>query len=155
MNYKRWRSYCPQCKKAEYPVSIGQGVRHSSQAAIVLELYRRSGGKLEEIEALVRGDGAPFIHGFHSKYALLLCSSIMLFYYALLCRYILDYYHLCRKVRDRLWAVYDREKRFREVYQKLMDYLNSGEALLNTYRISPPDSAEGIKRNSSGNLLAI
>ena len=66
---------------------------------IVLELYRRSGGKLEEIEALVRGDGAAFIHGFHSKYALL-------------CRYILDYYHLCK--RDRLWAVYDRETRFRD-----------------------------------------
>ena len=81
---------------------------------IVLELYRRSGGELEEVEALVRGDGAPFIHGFHSKYALL-------------CRYILDYYHLCKKVRDRLWAVYDREKRFREVKEKLMDHLNSGD----------------------------
>lgn len=81
---------------------------------IILELYRRSGGRLEEIEALVRGDGAPFIHGFHSKYALL-------------CRYILDYYHLCKKVRERLWAVYDREKRFREVKEKLMNYLNSGD----------------------------
>ena len=81
---------------------------------IVLELHRRSGGKLEEIEALVRGDGAPFIRGFHSKYALL-------------CRYILDYYHLCKKVRERLWSVYDREKRFREVKEKLMDYLNSGD----------------------------
>ena len=81
---------------------------------IVLELYRRSGGKLEEIEALVRGDGAPFIHGFHSQYALL-------------CRYILDYYHLCKKVRDRLWSVYDREKRFREVKAKVMDHLSSGD----------------------------
>ena len=81
---------------------------------IVLELYRRSGGKLEEIEALVRGDGAPFIRGFHNKYALE-------------CRYILDYYHLCKKVRERLWSVYDREKRFREVKEQLMDYLNSGD----------------------------
>jgi hypothetical protein len=81
---------------------------------IVLELYRRSGGKLEDIEGLVRGDGAPFIHGFHRKYAIL-------------CRYILDYYHLCKKVRERLWAVYDREKRFREVKEKLIAYLNSGD----------------------------
>jgi hypothetical protein len=81
---------------------------------IVLELYRRSGGNLDAVEGLVRGDGAPFIHGFRRKYALL-------------CRYILDYYHLCKKVRERLWAVYDTQKRFREVKEKLMSYLNSGD----------------------------
>ena len=81
---------------------------------IVLELYKRSGGKLDEIEGLVRGDGAPFIRGFHSKYALL-------------CRYILDYYHLCKKVKERLWAVYDTQKRYGEVKEKIMDYLNSGD----------------------------
>lgn len=81
---------------------------------LVLELYKRSGGKLDDIEGLVRGDGAPFIRGFHSKYALL-------------CRYILDHYHLCRKVNERLWSVYDTQKRFREVKEKLMEYLNSGD----------------------------
>jgi hypothetical protein len=81
---------------------------------MVIELYRRSGGNLDAVEGLVRGDGAPFIHGFHRKYALL-------------CRYILDYYHLCKKVRERLWAVYDTQKRFREVKEKLIDYLNSGD----------------------------
>ena len=30
---------------------------------IVAELYRRSGGKLDQVESLVRGDGAPFIRG--------------------------------------------------------------------------------------------
>jgi hypothetical protein len=59
---------------------------------IVAELYKRSGGKLGAVEALVRGDGAPFIHGFHSKYALL-------------CRYILDYYHLCRKGADAVLSI--------------------------------------------------
>ncbi|MBD3180892.1 hypothetical protein GF312_01300 [Candidatus Poribacteria bacterium] len=81
---------------------------------IVLELYKRSGGKLDETEGLVRGDGAPFIRGFHSKYAFS-------------CRYILDYYHLCKKVKERLWAVYYNHKRFIEVKEQLMDYLNSGD----------------------------
>lgn len=81
---------------------------------LVLELYKRSGGNPEEIEGLVRGDGAPFIRGFHSKYAFE-------------CKYILDYYHLCKKVRERLWSVYDREKRFQEVKNQVMDYLNSGD----------------------------
>ena len=83
---------------------------------IVAELYRRSGGRIGSVEALVRGDGAPFIHGFHSKYALL-------------CRYILDYYHLCRKVRERLHAVYDKEKRREEVRKTIMEYLHSGDVI--------------------------
>ena len=70
---------------------------------IVAELYIRSGGRLDEVEALVRGDGAPFIRGFRNKYALL-------------CKYILDYYHMCRKVRGRLYRVYEKEKRREEVY---------------------------------------
>jgi hypothetical protein len=81
---------------------------------IVAELYRRSGGRLDEVEAYVRGDGAPFIRGFRDKYALL-------------CRYILDYYHMCKKVRDRLYAVYEKEKRREEVREAILEYLHSGD----------------------------
>ncbi|MHA2303508.1 MAG: UPF0236 family transposase-like protein [Candidatus Thorarchaeota archaeon] len=81
---------------------------------IVLELYRRSGGRLDEVEAYVRGDGAPFIRGFRNKYALL-------------CKYILDYYHMCRKVRDRLYKVYEKEKRREEVRERILEYLHSGD----------------------------
>ncbi len=81
---------------------------------IVAELYRRSGGKLDQVESLVRGDGAPFIRGFRNKYAFL-------------SKYILDYYHLCRKVRDRLYRVYDKEKRREEVREIIMKYLHSGD----------------------------
>ena len=81
---------------------------------IVAELYRRSGGKLDQVESYVRGDGAPFIRGFRDKYAFL-------------SRYILDYYHLCRKVRDRLSGVYDKEKRREEVREAIMEYLHSGD----------------------------
>ena len=81
---------------------------------IVSELYKRSGGKLDEVESLVRGDGAPFIRGFRQKYAIL-------------SKYILDYYHLCRKVRDRLYRVYEKEKRREEVRGIIMEYLHSGD----------------------------
>ena len=81
---------------------------------IVAELYKRSGGKLDEVESYVRGDGAPFIHGFRNKYAFL-------------SRYILDYYHMCRKVRDRLYKVYDKEKRREEVREIIMEYLHRGD----------------------------
>ena len=81
---------------------------------IVAELYRRSGGRLDEVETLVRGDGAPFIRGFRNKYALL-------------SKYILDYYHMCRKVRDRLYRVYEKEKRRAEVRENIMKYLHSGD----------------------------
>jgi len=81
---------------------------------IVAELYRRSGGRLDEVEALVRGDGASFIRCFRDKYALL-------------CKYILDYYHMCRKVRDRLYRVYEKEKRREEVRETIMEYLHSGD----------------------------
>lgn len=80
---------------------------------IVAELYKRSGGRLDEVEALVRGDGASFIRGFRDKYALL-------------SKYILDYYHMCRKVRDRLYRVYEKENRREEVRETIMEYLHSG-----------------------------
>ena len=81
---------------------------------IVAELYKRSGGRLDEVESLVRGDGAPFIRGFRNKYAFL-------------SRYILDYYHMCRKVRDRLYRVYEKEKRREVVRETIMEYLHSGD----------------------------
>ena len=81
---------------------------------IVAELYKRSGGRLAEVESLVRGDGAPFIRGFRNKYAFL-------------SRYILDYYHMCKKVRDRLHRVYQKEKRREAVRETIMEYLHSGD----------------------------
>jgi hypothetical protein len=47
---------------------------------MVSEAYRRSGGKIDDVDSLVRGDGAPFIRGFHQKHVPK-------------GRYLLDYYH--------------------------------------------------------------
>ena len=45
---------------------------------MVSEVYRRSGGNLDAVESVVRGDGAPFIRGFHSKYVPLgRCSGLL------------------------------------------------------------------------------
>ena len=50
------------------------------------EAYKRSGGKMDDVECLVRGDGAAFIHGFHHKYVPM-------------SRYLLDHHHLCEKLK--------------------------------------------------------
>lgn len=81
---------------------------------IVLELHRRSGGNMDSVESLVRGDGAPFIRGFRDKYVPL-------------SRYILDYYHMVKKVRDRLYPVYDKRQRREEVCETILKYLHSGD----------------------------
>ena len=36
---------------------------------VTAELYKRSGRQMDKVDSYVRGDGAPFIHGFRAKYA--------------------------------------------------------------------------------------
>jgi hypothetical protein len=81
---------------------------------IVSEVYRRSGGKMDDVDSLVRGDGAPFIRGFHQKYVPK-------------GRYLLDYYHMCKKVKERISAVYEGKKRHREVGEAILEYLDSDD----------------------------
>lgn len=81
---------------------------------IVAEVYKRSGGNLDQTEILVRGDGAPWIRGFRSEH---LPKS----------RYILDHHHLCEKVKERFGTVFENSSRRRQNQDELMSYLNSGE----------------------------
>jgi hypothetical protein len=81
---------------------------------MVAEVYKRSGGNLDGVEVLVRGDGAPWIRKFRQEH---LPKS----------RYILDRHHLCEKVKDRLGTVFENSTRRRESQEELMNYLNSGE----------------------------
>jgi len=81
---------------------------------VTAELYKRSGGKMDDVQSLVRGDGAPFIHGFRRTYA---PKS----------RYLLDYYHLCEKVKERLSPVFgDKEKRW-EAQKAVLEFLDSDD----------------------------
>ncbi len=76
------------------------------------ELYKRSGGKMDDAQSLVRGDGAAFIHGFREKYA---PKS----------RYLLDHHHLCEKLKERIFPLYKDKKRRKEVMDTILDYLNA------------------------------
>jgi len=76
---------------------------------IVLELYKRSGGNLDGIECLVRGDGA-FREDHMPK-----------------SRYILDYYHLCEKVKDRVSLIYEDKKKCERARRDIMRYLDNGD----------------------------
>lgn len=81
---------------------------------VTAELYKRSGGQMDNVDSFVRGDGAPFIHGFRAKYA---PRS----------RYVLDHYHLCEKLKERIYPLYDNENRRREVMDTILDYLDSDD----------------------------
>jgi hypothetical protein len=78
------------------------------------ELYKRTGGQMDKVDSYVRGDGAPFIHGFGGKYA---PSS----------RYVLDHYHLCQKLKERIYPLYDSKDRRKEVMDSMLDYLDSDD----------------------------
>lgn len=78
------------------------------------EVYKRSGGKMDDVECLVRGDGAAFIHGFHQKYVPM-------------GRCLLDHHHLCEKLKQRIYPLYENKKRRKEVIDIMLDYLNSDD----------------------------
>jgi len=81
---------------------------------VTAELYKRSGGRMDDVQSLVRGDGAPFIRGFRDTYA---PKS----------RYLLDYYHLCEKVKERLSPVFeDKEKRW-QARRTVLEFLDSDD----------------------------
>lgn len=81
---------------------------------ITSEFYRRSGGQMDNVDSFVRGDGAAFIHSFQAKYA---PKS----------RYVLDHYHLCEKLKQRIYPLYNNKNRRREVVDTTLEYLDSGD----------------------------
>jgi hypothetical protein len=82
---------------------------------VTAEGYKRSGGKMDAPDSLVRGDGAAFIRGFHSTYA---PDS----------RYLLDHYHMCEKVKQRIsGSVYEDKERCKEVRETIISYLESDD----------------------------
>ncbi len=81
---------------------------------VTAELYKRSGGRMDDVESLVRGDGAPFIRGFRKAYA---PKS----------RYILDHYHLCEKIKKRLSPVFEDKERRWEAQKTVLEFLHSDD----------------------------
>ena len=81
---------------------------------VTAELYKRSGGKMDKVDSFVRGDGAAFIHSFRANYA---PKS----------RYVLDHYHLCEKLKERIYPLYGNKNRRREVMDTTLEYLDSGD----------------------------
>jgi hypothetical protein len=86
---------------------------------VTAELYKRSGGKMDDVESLVPrvredGDGAPFIHGFHKKHVPK-------------GRYLLDHYHLCEKVKERLSPVFEDKERRKAAQKDVLEFLNSDD----------------------------
>ena len=69
---------------------------------------------MDDVESLVRGDGAAFIHGFHQKYAPM-------------SRYLLDHHHLCEKLKQRIYPLYENKRRRKEVIDTMLEYLNSDD----------------------------
>ena len=81
---------------------------------MIAEIYKRSGGNLDGVEVIVRGDGASWIKGFREEH---LPKS----------RYILDHHHLCEKVKERLGSVIEDRMKYRKSVEELMGLLNSGK----------------------------
>lgn len=81
---------------------------------MVAEIYKRSGGNLDGMDVLVRGDGASWINGFRIEH---LPKS----------RYILDHHHLCEKVKERIGSVIEKVKDCRKSVDELMKILNAGD----------------------------
>jgi len=110
---------------------------------MVAEIYKRSGGNLDGVEVLVRGDGASWINGFRLEH---IPRS----------RYILDHHHLCEKVKERFVSVIENVKDCRKSVDELMGILNAGEVdvalsyiegLSRRYR--KKDKLEALKKLSS------
>jgi hypothetical protein len=78
------------------------------------EVYKRSGGRMDEVDTLVRGDGAAFIRGFRKVYV---PKS----------RYLLDHHHLCEKVKERLSGVYEDKRRRIKACDSILEFLNSDD----------------------------
>jgi hypothetical protein len=81
---------------------------------ITAELYKRSGGKMDEADSIVRGDGAGFIHGFRRNYTPM-------------SRYILDHHHLCEKLEERLSCVFVEKWKRQKAQDDMLMLLNSGD----------------------------
>lgn len=81
---------------------------------ITAELYKRSGGKMDDIPSLVRGDGAAFIRGFRE-------------YYAPKSRYLLDHHHLCEKLKERLGSLYEDWESCDKTINQTLEYLNNDD----------------------------
>jgi hypothetical protein len=109
---------------------------------MVAEIYKRSGGNLDGVEVLVRGDGASWINGFRLEH---LPKS----------RYILDHHHLCEKIKERIGSVIENVKDCRKSVDELIRILNAGEvdSALNyidglSRRYRKKDKLEALKKLS-------
>ena len=81
---------------------------------ITAELYKRSGGRMDKVDSLVRGDGAAFIRGFRNNYTPM-------------SRYILDHHHLCEKLEERLSCVFEKKWKRQKAQDDMLMLLNSGD----------------------------
>lgn len=81
---------------------------------VTAELYKRSGGKMDAIPSIVRGDGAPFIRSFREHYA---PES----------RYLLDHHHLCEKLRERLGVLSKDWHSCEKIVNRILGYLNNDD----------------------------
>ena len=81
---------------------------------MVAEIYKRSGGNLDGVDVLVRGDGASWINGFRLEH---LPKS----------RYILDHHHLCEKIKERIGSVIENVKGRGKSVDELIRILNAGD----------------------------
>jgi len=80
---------------------------------MLAEVYKRSGGNLDGLDVLVRGDWASWIKGFGEEH---LPKS----------RYILDHHHLCEKVKERFGTIIEDNRKCQKSIDDLMKLLNSG-----------------------------
>ena len=69
---------------------------------------------MDEVDSLVRGDGAAFIRGFRNNYAPM-------------SRYILDHHHLCEKIEERLSSVFEEKWKRQKAQDDMLTLLNSGD----------------------------
>jgi hypothetical protein len=73
---------------------------------VTAELYKRSGGKMDDVPS------SSFMRGFRDNYA---PKS----------GYLLDHHHLCDKLKQRLYPLYEDHERRCEAITKMLGYLNS------------------------------
>jgi hypothetical protein len=78
------------------------------------ELWTRTGDRMDEVELVLRGDGASWIRQMKKDY----------FHGAL---YILDWYHLVKKIRERLDEAFKEEAPVGDIEKEIKELLYNGE----------------------------
>ena len=117
---------------------------------IYCDLWARTGDKIDRVELVLRGDGASWIRQMKKDY----------FHGAL---YILDWYHLVKKINERLEQAFEDEGQREEIEEELKSLLYDGkvkEAIVKLEELMSKASVEGkemverligyIQRNQEG-----